>query len=186
MRGVKGFVAKPHVHEDLLNLETYMGELITALRLKYRKATVVRGVSFQLLIEDFGVMVCGINRSDYTEVSSVINRHFPGWRVVYINTTEAVYEKKEEVLWELMRSGYLTYIRNSYPRQFNNLIVVEGFGNKIIRQRLSIWGDSPKHKWLVDENKAALRESDTYILSVNSGFYDYMPETVEREMEKED
>ena len=170
------FAAKPHVHKDLLNLETYIGELITALRLKYKKVSVVRGVSFQLLIEEFGVMVCGISRSDYAEVSSIINTHFAGWRVVYITTKEAVYEKKEDILWALMRSGYLTYIRNAYPRQFNNLIVSEGFGNKIIRQRLKIWGEEPKHKWLVDEDKAALRESDTYILSVSPGYYDYMPE----------
>ena len=179
------FAAKPHVHKDLLNLETYTGELVTALRLKYRKISVVRGVSFQLVIEDFGVIVCGINRSDYTEVSSMINIHFAGWRVVYITTKEAIYEKKEEIIWALMRSGYLTYIRAAYPRQFNNLITIEGFGNKIIRQRLAIWGDAPKYKWLVEENEAALRESDTYILSVNSGFYDYMPEYVEKITEKE-
>lgn len=170
------FVAKPHVHEDLLNLETYIGELITALRLKYKKVAVVRGSSFQLLIEDFGVMVCGINRSDYTEVSSAVSRHFAGWRVVYITTKEAVYEKKEEIIWALMRSGYLTYIRNVYPRQFNNLVVSEGFGNKIVRQRLAIWGDKPMYKWLVEEDQAALKESGTYILSVSPGFYDYMPE----------
>ena len=106
----------------------------------------------------------------------MINAHFPGWRVVYVNTKEAVYERKEEVLWALMRSGYMSYIRNIYPRQFNNLIVTEGFGNKVIRQRLAIWGDKPKYKWLVEEDKAALKESDTYILSINPGFYDHMPE----------
>lgn len=163
--------------KDLLNLETYLKELLTALRLKYKKAVVVKNISFQLLIEDFGVIISGIDRMEYIEVREAVNRHFPGWRDVYINTREVVYEKKEEILWELMRSGYMAYIRHNYPHQFNNLIVMEGFGNKIIRQRLDIWGNKPKYKWFVEEHKLALKESDTYILSMNPGFYDYMPET---------
>jgi hypothetical protein len=71
----------------------------------------------------------------------------------------------------------MRYIRNTYPKQFNTLIRDYGYGRKIVKARLKIWGDLPRFQFLAEENRMALEEqSESYIMSVDPSFYDYMPE----------
>lgn len=157
-------------------LETHIGIILNTLRLDFKKMAVMKEVSIQFIVEEFGTIVCGFNRADYTFVSKAIEQQFgPGWRVVYISTQDQLLEKKEELIWELMRGGYMTYIRRKYPRQFRGLVTMQNYDKKIIKQRLKVWDGAPRYKFLIDENEAALREAATYILSVDPGFYDYMP-----------
>ena len=161
---------------SLDELEADIKTMISSFRLTANKATLLREASFQFIIEEFGVIICGINRADYTMVRESINTRFgDGWRVVYVSVQDPLLEKKDDILWELMRGGYIQHIRSKYPRQFRELVVMQNFGKKIIDKRLAVWGDTPKYRYLVDENKAALKEASTYILSINPGFYDYMP-----------
>ena len=46
---------------------------------------------------------------------------------------------------------------------------------KIIKERLKVWDNAPKYRFLIDENEAALREATTYVLSVDPAFFDSMP-----------
>jgi hypothetical protein len=164
------------IQEDIVILEADIEATLNAFRVSYTKTHIVKDVSIQFVIEAFGTVVCGINRADYSLINNEMLKVFDGWRIVYVTTFDSMNEKKEEILWELMKSGYMTYIRSKFKRQFNEIIIMHDFGKKIINQRLKIWGDVPKYKWLVEENTAAKKESATYVLSINPGFYDYMPE----------
>jgi hypothetical protein len=84
-------------------------------------------------------------------------------------------EKTDEIIWDLMRAGYMTWIRKNYPRQFKQLIVESNFGTKIIKKRLKIWDNEPRFRFLIEENEAALNQSAVYLLSIDPGFYDFMP-----------
>ncbi|RLD07560.1 MAG: hypothetical protein DRI65_04465 [Chloroflexota bacterium] len=100
---------------------------------------------------------------------------FRDYRYIFIATSETMYDRKDDVIWDLMRSGYMRYIRNKYERQFNNLIQ-NNFGRKIITERLKVWGDRPQFKYLVEENKQCLNISAPYLVTVDPAFFDYMPE----------
>ena len=164
----------------LLNeLEIDLQIMLDALRLEFKKIYLVKEVSVQFIIEDFGVILCGIDRTEYSTINEAIIKRFgKGWRVVYITTQDLLYERKDTFIWELMRSGYMRYIRTKFPREFKELITIQNFGKKIIEQRLKIWADDPKYRFLVEENKIALTVVTSYILSVDPSFYDTMPEFV--------
>jgi hypothetical protein len=79
---------------DLKELEDYISIMLSQLRVTSKKLNLIRGISTQFVIEDFGLIICGINRVDYTQVNDTIIKNFPDWRIVYITTTDNVAEKK--------------------------------------------------------------------------------------------
>lgn len=159
---------------ELLDLELQIEVALKAMFVTYNK--VKSNVSVQFTVGDFGVVVCGIDRSDYALVDESVGGIYSGWRTVYITTQDNMAEKRLDIIWSLMAGGYMSYIRTKYKRQFTNLIVMQDFGKQIIDERLKRWDDKPKYKWLIAENKAIRRESGSYIISVEPGFYDMMPE----------
>lgn len=160
--------------KQIITLEVNIKSMLAALRLNYRQASILNNLAICFIVEDFGTVICAIRPGDHDMIKDIMIRNYKDWRDVYIATDDSFNGMKDEVLWELMRSGYMTFIRNNYTRQFNNIILNE-LGNKIINKRLKIWGDRPRYKWLVEENNMAKRESSTYVLSKNPAFFDYMP-----------
>jgi hypothetical protein len=162
---------------DLKELEDYISIMLSQLRVTSKKLNLIRGISTQFVIEDFGLIICGINRIDYAQVNDTIIKNFPDWRIVYITTTDNVVEKKDEVLWNLMRCGYMKWLRYTFPRQVKSIINgPESLGQKIIKERLRIWANKPKYKFLVEDNKVALANGMLRELTTDPGFFDYMPE----------
>jgi hypothetical protein len=159
----------------LKNLESDIETALFALRINFKKVSVAKDISVQYLIEDFGIIVCGIERRDYTQVNNAVQNVYEGWKLFHISTNENMVEKKDDLIWELMRSGYMIWIRNNFPRQFKQLIVDGNFGLKIINERLRIWNNEPRFKFLVEINEAAKTQSMAYLLSIEPGFFDYMP-----------
>lgn len=161
----------------LAELEIEIQIMLSALKVTARKHNLVKEVSVQFVIEEFGVIICGVNRADYSLVKDIVLKQFgPGWRVVYVSIQGSLHEKKDEIIWEMMRSGYMRYIRTKYPRQFKELITMQNFGKKIVEKRLKIWDGAPKYRFLIEENKAVLKEAVSYVLSIDPSFFDYMPE----------
>ena len=162
---------------DLAELEQEMVIILSQLRVKHRRMSLMKGVSSQLIVEDFGLIVCCINRVDYAQVSNSVLEQFKDWRVVYVTTNDNVLEKKYVILWDLMRCGYMKWLRYTYPRQVKNILNgTDDLGRKIITERLRIWGDKPKYKWLVDDNRIAFSNGILRELSNDPSFFDYMPE----------
>jgi hypothetical protein len=156
-------------------LEAEIDIILHTLRLKFRRIQLVRGAGAQFVCEDFGVIVSAINRTDYSSIKKVVREKFPGYRDEYVSTFDDLLKAREDIIWALMQSGYIKLIRMNFPRQFNKLIVSENFGNKIIDERLRRWGDVPKYRFFVEENKKAKEMPATMVLSMEPGFFDYMP-----------
>jgi hypothetical protein len=161
---------------SLEDLEIDLLAMVTAFQLTAKKVSVVKDISVQFVIEEFGTVICGINRIDYIEVKKVIDTHFSGYRVVYITTNDDMSTKRYEVLWELMTGGYMRWLRYEFPSTFKNTLINWGLSSKIINERLRRFNGREKYKYLIGQNEWALRSSENYVLSVDPGFFDMMIE----------
>lgn len=159
------------------SLEILDSEIIITLkilRVPFKKMSVVKQISTQFLCEDFGVIVSTINRDDYTFIRDAVASTYPDYRYIFVSTQDNLIDAKDEIIWGLMKGGFMRYVRTNYPRQFNNL-VLEGFGQKIINERLKRWGDRPKYKYLIEENIKSLNLPTNMIITNDPAFFDYMP-----------
>lgn len=101
-------------------------------------------------------------------------RSSKGWRAVKININDDFEEKKMETFWELMRAGYIHYLRMEFSNTFKRMITSNNWDKKIIEKRLELYGDDPKYTYLRDLNVWAKKQSSTYLLSMDPGFYDFL------------
>lgn len=162
---------------DLRELEDYIAIMLGQLRVAFKKFNIIRGISTQFIVEDFGLIICCINRVDYAQVNDMLIKNYPDWRLLYVTTNDDIATKKDEALWHLMRCGYMKWLRYTFPRQVKSIINgTESLGQKIIRERLRIWADKPKYKFLIEDNKAALVNGVIRELTSDPSFFDYMPE----------
>jgi len=155
-------------------MEAEVAITLQSLRVPIKKASVVPDASVQLISDDFGTIVSVINRADYGFVNRSVRGHYPDYRYVYVSTYDNLIEKRDEIIWALMAGGFMTYIRQNYPRQFQHLMT-DGFGNKIIRERLRRWNNKPMFKFLIEENTKAMDAPVTMVLATEPAFFDYMP-----------
>ena len=162
------------VEMPFAEMEAEIGITLHSLRVPIKKVSVVPDVSIQFISEDFGVIVSVINRDDYSYIHNTVQTKYPGYRYVYVSTFDSLIIKRDEIIWELMEGGFMTYIRQNFPRQFQHLIT-DGFGNKIIRERLRRWADQPMFKFLIEENTKAVNVPVTMVLASEPAFFDSMP-----------
>jgi len=155
-------------------LAAEVGISLQTLRVPTKKTSVIPDTTVQFVSEDFGTIVSVIDRADYSYVNKTVREKYPDHRYVYVSTYDNLIEKRDEIVWTLMEGGYMYYIRQNYPRQFNRLIA-EGFGNKIIKERLRRWDNKPMYRFLIEENVKAKDLPTTMVLSMEPAFFDYMP-----------
>jgi len=160
---------------DMVTLEQELDQMVRALKLRIKKTVLGRDSEIQYTVDDFCVFFCGIERMDYRSIDENLQNRFEGWRIVYVTTEDVMLVKKDEVIWELMRSGYMKWIRLNFPRDFGYLMSMQNFGNKIIDHRLKIWADQPKYKFIIEDNMSARELPANYVLSTEPAFFDYMP-----------
>ena len=162
---------------NLKELEDKISIMLTQFMVTFKKNSVLKGISSQFVVDDFGLIICCINRIDYAEINNAVTNQFKDWRVIYLTTNDSISDKRYEILWDLMRGGYMKWLRYSYPRQVRNILNgPENLGPRIIQERLRVWGDKPKFKYLVADNKVALKNGVLRELTEDPGFFDYMPE----------
>jgi len=155
-------------------MEAEVSITLQSLRVPVKKLSVAPEVSVQFISKGFGTIVSVINRADYGFINKLLRESYPNYRYVYVSTYDNLIEKRDEIVWALMEGGFMTYIRENFPRQFNRLIA-DGFGAKIIRERLRRWADRPMYKFFIDENIKAKDVPTTMVLSMEPAFFDYMP-----------
>lgn len=155
-------------------LEAEITITLRILRLPFTKVNVVKNISSQYVCDDFGVVISVIDRDDYTFVKTAVSTAYPDYRYVFVSTHDSLVEARDEIVWTLMQGGFMRFVRTQQPRQFNNLIL-EGFGNKIINERLRRWGYKPKYKFLIEENIRARDIPVSMIITNDPAFFDYMP-----------
>jgi hypothetical protein len=155
-------------------MEAEIAITLRTLKVPSKKTSVVPDVSVQFVSSDFGTIISVINRADYSYINRSVREHYPEHRYVYVSTYDSLIEKRDEIVWALMGGGYMTYVRQNYTRQYHRLIT-EGFGDKIIKERLRRWADKPMYKFLISENEKAKTVPTTMVLSTEPAFFDYMP-----------
>lgn len=162
---------------NLPELEDQVSIILSHFRVSFRKSVLARGISSQIVVNDFGLIVCCINRVDYAEASCALNDHYKGWRSMFITTNDNLSERRYQILWNLMRGGYMKWLRYTYPRQLRLVLNgTDNLGQKIIEERLRIWGDQPKYAYFAQDNVEALRNGILRELTNDPSFFDYMPE----------
>ncbi len=158
-------------------LEAKLGAILSALRVEYKKVSLIKDISVQFVLDRFGMIVCAINRMDYKLIDTAVSDQYQGWEVVYITTQDNLDEKRKEVLWSLMRCGYITWLRYSLTdSQFRKLMFESNLAFEIINKRLEIWGDLPKYRYLVECDTFAKSQGRiSEYLSKEPGYFDHMP-----------
>jgi hypothetical protein len=96
------------------------------------------------------------------------------WRIITVRSNDSFEEKKLQIIWELVRSGYFHYLRSEKPRTFKELITRQGWDKKIMDERLKIYENAQKYNYLRDLNQWGLKQSSNYILSVDPSFFDFL------------
>ena len=164
---------------ELQELEAHIKVMLNTFMLGSKKMNILKNIAVAFLVDDFGIIICGINRADYSQVESVLAEQFKNWRRVYITTQDNIVEKKDVVLWELMRCGYMKWLRTTYPRQLKNTLTgTVNLATKIINERLRIWANRSKYKYFIEDNESVLKYGSIRELAHDPGFFDYMPEEV--------
>jgi hypothetical protein len=159
-------------------LEANLGATFKALQVDYRKMELIKSVATLFVLNVFGIAVCGINRRDYKLVDTALKDAYKDWRVSYVTTQDNFSEKKDGIIWELMRSGYLRWLRNNCSdSQYRKMMFEGGFANKILNARLKMWGDLPKYRYLRECDEFAKGQGRiSEYLSKEPAFFDFMPE----------
>jgi len=158
---------------DRLSYDT--GVLLGALRVPYKITNIIKNVTTQFIIQDFGVIVSVFSPENYTTVDERLDSTFKGWRKVFVTNSEDLNVKRYEIIWALMKSGYMKWLRFQYSAQFSNILETDGLGNRIIKERIDRWNDLPKYKFLIQDNIIAKNMPIRQLLSKDPSFFDYMP-----------
>lgn len=151
------------------------GVLLGALRVPYKITNVIKNITTQFVIQDFGVVVSVFAPENYSMVDERLDSSFKGWRKIFITDSNDLNSKRYDIVWALMKSGYMKWLRFQYSAQFVNILEADGLGNKIIAERLNRWSDLPKYKFLVQDNIIAKNTPTRQVLSKDPSFFDYMP-----------
>jgi hypothetical protein len=158
---------------DRLSYDT--GVLLGALRVPYKITNIIKNVTTQFIIQDFGVIVSVFSPENYTTVDERLDSTFKGWRKVFVTNSEDLNVKRYEIIWALMKSGYMKWLRFQYSAQFSNILETDGLGNRIIKERIDRWNDLPKYKFLIQDNIIEKNMPIRQLLSKDPSFFDYMP-----------
>ena len=165
---------------NIQELDAEINIMLSALYAQYITVPLGSNLPKAKVIESFGTVVIGLDRRDYSQIISKLVELYPGYRLFFISTEDNILETKDKFIWELMRSGYMRYIRTRFPGAFKQLISFQGYSRKIVNERLKVWDGEARYKYLIEENEEALHQSESYILSVDPSFYDFMPEKPEQ------
>jgi len=158
-------------------LKTEIKSSLYALGLAgWEQLTLGHGVAEQYAIKNFGVVVCVVDKENISFVASKLYDFFSGWRVIYVTSIEELSIKKDELLWELARSGYFRWLRLTNYRKFSSVLSTSNLANKIIKKRLSIYGNKQKYNFFRQEDESALKTSTVQLLSMDPSFFDFIPE----------
>lgn len=159
-----------------LRRTTYdVGVILGALRVPYIITSVVKNITTQYIIEDFGVAVSIITPGDYTLIRDRVDAVFKNYSALFISEKDNLNEKRYDIIWTLMQSGYMKWLRMSFPSQFPNILDAGNLGNLIIDERLHRWDNKPKFKYLIQDNLEAKNVGFRRMLSHDPSFFDYMP-----------
>ena len=160
---------------SLRQLTYDVGIVLGTLRVPYTITSVVKNITTQYIVEDFGVVVSVMNPGDYVLITDRLESLLKDYRIVLVTEHDNFEEKRYEIIWSLMQSGYIRWLRMLYPAQFPTILEAGNLCNLIIDERLKRWANKPMYKFLIQDNIEARKLGLRRMLSQDPGFYDFMP-----------
>jgi len=149
--------------------------ILKTLRVEVKEHYPNSKIQFQFIIDKFGTVVHVIDTRFFEFPEPGIDP-YEEWFQIYIDRTDDLIKKKEEIIWTLSKAGYMIWLRHENPQAFKNLILNYNYGEKIIKERIKVWDGKPKYRFLIDYNTKTIGVSSGYLMSVEPGFFDYLPE----------
>lgn len=166
-----------------MEVDELKDEIIVYLKIlgipEWEHLTLGHGAAHQFSIEQFGLVICIVEKEDIGLVATKLQDFFKDYRIIYVTPSEDLNAMKESILWDLTRGGYLRWLRVNYPRKFNQTVVEQGLGTRLLKKRISLYRNKPKYKFWIEEDQDALKIAASYITSIEPGFFDYLPEEEE-------
>ena len=162
--------------EHLEDLALDIAVMLQALKVPSRRMHLAKDGAIMFLCTMFGIIFVASFKEDNSYILNNLNELYPDHRYIFISAEKPVAVMREEIILSFMKSGYMQYIRLNFPRQFSDLIIMQGYAEKIINARLSIWNGKPCYKYLIDDNIKAKSFPASMVLAKDAAFYDYMPE----------
>lgn len=156
-----------------------VGVVLGALKVPYNITSIIKNITTQFIVEEFGVVINVMNAADYSLINERVNELFKDYRILFVSDKEAISEKRYEILWAMMKSGYMKWLRLNYSAQFVNILETDNLGNRIIDERLAIWDNKPKYRYYIQDNEDAKEVGFRRVLSRDPSFFDYMPSTTQ-------
>lgn len=145
-----------------------MNVLLFQFNIKYDKHDYGRSSIFT--ISQFGTKIVYLDGQDFD------TKILKGWNVVYIHPDFDINKSRERIVWGLIKGGYFHYLRNNYKKTFQHMISNEGWGRRLIQERLRRFKDDPVYTYFIELNRDALKASETWVLSQDPGFFDFIQE----------
>jgi len=144
---------------------------LESLRLKYIEKDAEK-ISYSISAPLFGL------RFRFNTIGEAEDR---GWKVFFLDLEklEVIPDYfREDVMWFLVSRGYLSYIRDaevgSHGRIFRSFVVSGGWGAKIMKKRLEIYGTLPEYTYLRLKTEEFLTLPIPKIIAHFPGFFDYL------------
>lgn len=164
----------------MMGIEELKDELKIYLKIlgisEWEHLTLGHGTAHQFVIEQFGIVLCALEQDDIKLVATKIYEFYKDYRITYVTPDDDLNKKKEDILWDFTRGGYIRWLRINYPRKFNQTIVDQGLGTKLLKERIAGYKNKPKYNFWIEEDKDALKTPTSYLLSIEPGFFDFLPE----------
>lgn len=123
----------------------------------------------ELFVPDFGIVILSqhshsaMNDEEQYHVVTVDKKQLDNQ--LYIGSIIV------QIFWALIRAGYLRKLRIENQKAHKSLIVANRWGLKIIEHRLATFGNKPKYRFLIEENKRYLSNFDLSYMT-NPQFFD--------------
>jgi len=99
-----------------------------------------------------------------------------GWFIVQYEKSKSLSEIRDEIVFALVRSGYVAYIRDDETtgsdRAFQKFIIDWGWGDKIIAGRLREWEGKPRYRYLYERNKRFQKAVMASLITHYPNFFD--------------
>ncbi len=160
---------------SLRRVSSDIGAILAALRIPFSVISLNKKISVQYVINEFGVVISLQTESDLSIIRNKIERSFYGYRYIFVYINDDLEETRYKIIWDLMRSGYMIWLRETYGQRFINFIDENNFGTKIIDERLRIWNNKAKFGYLIRKNLEAKEVGYRRTLATDPSFFDYMP-----------
>ncbi len=153
---------------DISELDQMLFLLLSQFNIPFNKTKDGNGAVYT--VDKFGTKII------FVDGQAIDTKLTKDWNVAYIYPDFKMEITRQKIIWSLVRGGYFHYLRTNFKNTFNQMFNSQGWDKMIIDYRRKIYNKAPKYNYLKELNEDGATASSSYILSMDSGFYDWIIE----------